>query len=74
MKPLRLLATSSTKSSKWSVLMVERDDSALSLLKCLSGFTHYVIFPTFQTFVLKYDRHDKTRGALSARQWLKEVM
>ena len=49
-KPLRHLATSSTQSSKWSILIgrvgrrsTKSYDVALSLTKCLSGFTQFVI-------------------------------
>ena len=42
-KPLRHLATSSTMSSKWSVLIGRGDDLAPSLTNYLSGFTHFVI-------------------------------
>ena len=46
-KPLRHLATSRTKSSKWSVLIgragTKSDSVALSQTKCLSGLAHFVI-------------------------------
>jgi len=49
-KPLRHLETSSSKSSKWSVLFgragTKSDYVALSQTKCLSGFTHFVILAT----------------------------
>jgi hypothetical protein len=45
--PLRHLATSSTESSEWSVLIgragTKSDYGALSQTKCLSGLPHFVI-------------------------------
>jgi hypothetical protein len=47
-KPLRHLATSSTKSSKWSVMIgragTRSDLVAVSQSKCLSGLAHFVIY------------------------------
>jgi hypothetical protein len=47
-KPLRHLATSRTKSSKWSVRIgrvgTKSDKVALSQIQCLSGLAHFVIF------------------------------